>query len=168
MSYINIIFLDIDGVLSTERYMRVQALRSGKSTNDYEFQFNFDPIATDNLKEIVACTNANIVISSTWRIKRTNNSILWDELLNNMTKLGLKERIIGTTPIIFKDKRSNNRAIEIQQWLLDNKERDIKRFVIIDDTWDMGEYSSTNLARCWSYSGITAEIKEKAINILSI
>lgn len=157
----------MDGVLNTERYVRLQASGLGGSTADYKFQFNFDPIATANLKEIVTSTNAYIVFTSTWRIGQgDNNSILWVELMKNMDELGLKERVVGTTPIISQDGRSTNRASEICQWLLDNKDKEIMNFVIVDDAWDMGKYSNTNFVRCWSYSGITREVKERAIELL--
>lgn len=163
-----ILFLDIDGVLNTERYLRIQAQKLGYR-DDFTMQYNFDPVALNNLKEIMEITNAKIVISSTWRINKdnSNNPKEWDELIRNLDTVGIKDRIIDITPTVTNSRGLNIRWMEIKQWLHENKNMDIEGFVIIDDEWDMGEYTNTNFIRCWSYSGLTDEVKQAVISMLS-
>lgn len=136
------LFLDIDGVLNTEKYLRMQAQRCGykdKST----LQYNFDPIALGNLKQIIEATNANMVISSTWKLNKDNcdNSKEWTELVINLDSVGISDKIFGITPTICNTESFHVRWMEIKQWLQDNNDKDIENFVIIDDEWDMGEYT---------------------------
>ena len=57
------IFLDIDGVLNTER--NIKLLREqGKQTSD-KYGFLFDPLSVANLASILYQTSAEIIISST-------------------------------------------------------------------------------------------------------
>jgi hypothetical protein len=163
-----VIFLDIDGVLNTERYLRVQAQKCGYK-DQATMQYNFDPVALDNLKEIIEVTNANIVISSTWRLQKDSSeaSREWKELIRNFDSIGVSSRIIGVTPTIKNTESLNARWMEIKQWLQDNTDINIEKFVIIDDEWDMGEYTKHSFARCWSYSGLTNEVKETVLSLFS-
>lgn len=61
-----IIFLDIDGVLNTER-QHDRCVNEGITPVD-GFGYAFDPIAVANLKRIVEETGADIVISSSWKL----------------------------------------------------------------------------------------------------
>lgn len=161
-----IIFLDIDGVLNTERYLRVQVQKFGYK-DLATMQYNFDPVALNNLKEIIETINANIVISSTWRLNRDNNesSKEWSELIRNLDSVGIGDKVIGITPIVTDSKNMPVRWLEIKRWLQENTDINIEEFIIIDDEWEMGEYTETNFARCWSYSGLTSEVKEKVLSM---
>ena len=55
----NIIFLDVDGVLNSKKYKK----EIGSKFDDPQYQI--DPNAVAKLQQIVAMTNAKIVISST-------------------------------------------------------------------------------------------------------
>ncbi len=157
-------------MLNTERYLRIQKIKNnGIST--YNMQFKFDPVALKNLKDIVEKTDAYIVLSSTWRINKEveDKSQLWNEFINNMKVEGLEKRVIGTTPVLMdNEKIVFQRCNEIKQWLTENTDKNIEKFVIIDDEWEMGEYTNTNFARCWSYSGLNNEVKEKVLDILAV
>ena len=159
MIKIKIIFLDIDGVLNTERYLRIQS-RKCKGIIDSEMQFNFDPEATKNLCEIVDKTDSYIVVCSKW--KNDKNSRLWVEFMNNMHSIKLGERILDSTSNSYNNLISK----EIEEWFNNNVEKEIDNFVIISDKWNMGKYTDNNYVRCWEYSGITDDVKSKVIDIL--
>lgn len=114
-----VIFLDIDGVLNwngTED--RIDGF-VGLCTERIE-RFN---------KIIEAHPDAQIVISSTWRICSAHNSAYknFGELKQLLVVRGLKGEIIGHTPINFG---SRGRGSEIREWL--NGKEDLI-FVILDD-----------------------------------
>ena len=54
MNKINVIFLDIDGVLNTPRFQMIQVKNC--ECDLYESQFNFDPICMNNLKRFLLLT----------------------------------------------------------------------------------------------------------------
>lgn len=156
----NIIFLDIDGVLNTERYIVYQV--DNKITNGYDAQFNFDPKAMSNLREIVTKSNAKIVISSTWRMNRDyKNDQYWNAIFDNFSKYHIPAEIIDSTPILHTE-----RGNEIKKWLQDNKNLNIENFVILDDDSDMCEFTKTNLAKCSWKDGLSESAKIKALQIL--
>lgn len=113
-----LIFLDIDGVLVTNR-----SLMAGN-------EYRFDKECVKNLLEILTITGAKIVISSSWREDRTLNQL---KLLfeNN----GLGDNIIDITPIHGDHEI---RGSEIKAFL-DRSDLKIDKFVIIDDEEEMGE-----------------------------
>lgn len=159
-----VIFLDIDGVLSTIRYIEHQVKNT--NTNGYKAQFNFDPLCMQNLKQIIDKTDAKIVISSTWRLGGIRNNIHLDKILNNLNEYGLKDKVIGYTPDL-SDKYGfcGCRGYEIQKWLDDNKDMNIKSFVILDDDTDMFLLTH-KLIQCHHKYGLNREAKTKAINML--
>jgi hypothetical protein len=157
---IKVIFIEIDGVLNTERYIRIQSLKQG-GIIDSEMQFNFDPIALNNLKEIVEKTNAYLIIFSNW--KNYPESRLWKEFIKNMDGIGIKEKIFDVTPKLDTYKSGNVKYEEIKEWFRRNKDKEINKFLIIDDELEMGIYTDTNFIRCWSYSGLCDDIKKNIL-----
>jgi len=120
----NVIFLDIDGVMNHNLHM----IRSELHDN-----FEFCPVATNHLKEILTKTDSKIVLSSSWRIGETVKS-LKEELFCHYD---LQDYIIGLTP--FSGQYNEQRGLEIQQYIdaVKETERHVDRFVIIDDDKDM-------------------------------
>lgn len=162
-----IIFLDVDGVLNTERYRRIQAKNHAGVMLD-EFNLNFDPVATANLKQLIQETEAELVITSTWRIGKldTKYCFLWNHLERNLSLIALKHKVLDVTPLLYSVHTPYHRWHEIQHWLEANQHLSITQFVIIDDAWDMGIYNDHHFARCWSYTGLTHRVKQKALEIL--
>lgn len=122
----NIIFLDVDGVLNSrnkrdEVYEKTHKPHSGHS-------YPFDEKSLENLKLLVQETNSKIVITSVWR----KNEEKRRTLLNVLKEYNLDKEVIGYTPILNK-----KRGIEIKQFLINLKET--PNFVIIDDDSDMEE-----------------------------
>ena len=150
----NIIFLDVDGVLNTGRNQDIQEARDGKST--FHHQFSFDDECMRNLKEIIIQFDAFVVISSSWRIEK--NTIYWSELLSNFRKYEIEDRIIDKTAGF-----STIRGKEIKKWLDDNKEK-VTNYIIIDDEDDMLDLDN-HLVLCDDYYGFNNDKKTIAINI---
>lgn len=130
-----VIFLDIDGVLNTdETYDRIE--------QDYREtgirKILIDEFRVEYLKQIVECTGAKIVLSSSLRcyfekkedrvVPSTNKFAL--EFVNILNKYGLS--LYDVTPVL---KNSSDvvfqRQDEIKLWLLQHN--DVENFVILDD-----------------------------------
>ena len=155
---IKIIFLDIDGVLNTDRQVRINNL---KQIDDIDF----DKKAMENLKKIIAQTNAKIVIASTWRIHRKENGYLWKELVRNFEAYHINpDLIVDITPVLDMNMKPEIRELEILSWLKANN--NVEKFVILDDQWSMGKLNS-QFIRCLSFNGITSETAKKSIKILN-
>lgn len=126
----NVIFLDIDGVLNTPNY-GVQAHAMWKRTNGWfksrdEFGAIFDPMAVDCLEYLVHHTNAKVVVSSTWRKSGF-------QVMKDMFKMrGIDVDIIGVTPVL-----NTIRGEEIEHWLHENDY--VSNYVILDDDTDFTE-----------------------------
>lgn len=152
-----ILFLDIDGVVNTDRIARYRK-------NHGVEEMIFDEDAMKNLEHIVTSTECRIVISSTWRIHRDTMNPLWIALVDNLRKYNLENFLYDTThfddPVCF----SKPRWLEIKEWLVQN--RDIDSFVILDDEWDMDELNS-NFVRCSGAIGISRNNCKEAIAILN-
>ncbi|WP_156430912.1 HAD domain-containing protein [Paenibacillus sp. FJAT-26967] len=152
--------MDIDGVLNTDRAVRMQK-NSNKDTID------FDQESMMNLAMILKETNSYIVLTSTWRIHYGTDSRLWTELIRNFVEFGIEKRLLDITPILDKHLHTENRWKEIEMWLHENQEtRSIESFVILDDEWDMGIYTKDRFLKCQGYRGISIELKEKAVELL--
>lgn len=152
-----VVFLDIDGVINTDRIARY------RKNHDID-EMVFDEEAMNNLQQIVTNTGSKIVISSTWRIHYNTTTPLWVALVDNLEKYGLEQFIVGITPVEDGNPFSKPRRIEIKEWLDEHPEVDT--FVILDDEWDMGELTP-HFVRCAGSIGISSANCEEAIAILN-
>lgn len=174
----NIIFLDIDGVLVHENYIvsvypNIKRDRFGKL---------FCPIASSLLNELIEKTNAKIVITSSWRADGLKDmQTMWKE--RNMSG-----EVIDVTPYFYvrdtihMHKPSMPRGVEIDYWLHRNnymhhepdciadyetiKKCKIKNYIIIDDDTDMLWNQRNNFIRCNEMEGFTFNDFQKALKIL--
>lgn len=138
-----VIFLDVDGVLNSAR--------DGYSINlenDYHFEM---------LKKIVDATDANIVLSSSWRIGFSVLSLPEKNLIERLEKYGME--IMDFTPCM-----TGTRGDEIREWLSNNWP--VESFVILDDEGDMAEFKETNLVKTNTSIGLQEKDVDKAIEIL--
>ncbi len=141
---VKIIFLDIDGVLT-----------SLKSANQFGNYKTFLPSSVEALNHILKVSGAQIVISSAWRIGRTI-----EELRTIFNDQGIDgSKIIGLTPIL-RDKRGH----DIDSWLKTAR-LPVKSFVIIDDNSDM-EHHIGRLVQTTFEDGLEMSHAEKAIAML--
>jgi hypothetical protein len=113
----SVLFLDIDGVLNSDRYRYAHG--PGVRANDL-----IDPEAVETLNHITERWALKVVISSSWRVMPELESILRAK--------GVEAKIIGKT-----SSRAAVRGDEIRQWLAEHPE--VTAYVILDDDGDMGE-----------------------------
>ena len=171
-----IIFLDIDGVLNSEKWY-IERFDKNLYPNLENYPLcEFDPLAIEQLNLLTDKTNAKIVISSTWRMGRTI-----DELKKLFEEVGIKGEIIGITPhLTFNDGYGVERGNEINilidlnciRWwdkIFDEKEKNItlESYVILDDDPDMLLEQKDNFVRTSWRDGLTALHTRKAIKILN-
>lgn len=116
----NVIFLDIDGVLRTDASDRYWSEVTGQPIPKSVFDRLFSNHSIAILNEIVYITGAKVVITSTWRVQHSL------EDLRNIFKIrGFRGEIIDKTNII------GNRGEEIQEWL---DTHPVNKYVVIDDS----------------------------------
>jgi len=141
------LFLDIDGVLNTDKWLDEQAhirKQSGiKISSLFErglSHLNEEPIRI--LNELVTCFNLPVVISSNWRSRFSLK-----EIFRMLSLKGFKGEIIGQTPTNLAVRMSEEvpRYKEILKWLETNPT--IEDFVILDDS-PLGFYDRKNPKEC--------------------
>lgn len=150
----NTIFLDIDGVLNSDNFLRenkginnaINKLESNleifylRQIND----LNYNSILL--LKELANETNSDIVITSAWK-----NIRIWPLIEEYLVNKGLP--IVDTTTYI-----KGNRSEEISAYLKSHP--DIKRYIIIDDELFKGyeNYFDSFIHTNFYNKGLTEEI----------
>jgi len=147
---LKIVFLDIHGVLLTERH-RVpdESALWGRE---------LDPAAVANLRRILEDTGARIIITSSFRQGRTLS-----DLQRAFVKSGLAPFVIGLTPVL----RDGTRAAEIQTYIDDVKDSPsvVEEFVIVDDMPSMGPLHS-QFVQTEPWQGITDETYRQTMALL--
>lgn len=165
--FIDVIFLDIDGVMnSAESFARKLKLIQARLLDDREQDYPAEPMVS-NLNYITEKTGAKIVISSTWRLIHHLNlnrpEINNESLRSIFKKSGISAEIVGVTPRLNESKC---RGKEIDLYLKNFRNIDgIRNFVIIDDDSDMEPHMDKLVKTTWE-KGLTKEHAEKAIEIL--
>lgn len=135
-SDINVIFLDIDGVLNGYNFWNllgwniISKFHSNKLKGWYRNltePFGVHERKVKRLAKIVHKTGAKIVISSSWRFGLQSNRLTDDKkrLLELFDKYNIE--IYDYTPILPSRKREN----EIMAWLFRNPQ--VNKFIILDD-----------------------------------
>jgi len=117
----NVLFLDFDGVMVTDRYQAL--LTVTKSSLQDNFGAKFDSVCVEFLKQVIDNTEADIVVTSTWKMEMGLDGI--QEMWNARSLPG---KVIGITPNIDPIHRGE----EIAAWLDACGEE--CRYAIIDDT----------------------------------
>jgi hypothetical protein len=130
----SVLFLDIDGVLNSDRYRYLQPI----GTLEIEM---FDPAAVATLNAITARWGLKIVVSSSWRTM--------PDLPRLLRAKGVEAAIIGSTPSC-----AGPRGREIGQWLAEHPE--VTSYVILDDACDMDELQA-NLVQTDARYGLQPE-----------
>jgi len=134
----NILFLDIDGVLNIPI--------NTHSHNGLPLQ----EIFVERLNKIVEKVNPFLVVSSTWRKGKSVEKLR--ELFEERGFVH-KKRIIGKTPVLNNKERSE----EIKKWI---KQNDVEKFAVLDDRrLDINNFFRTN-----PHEGLTEEVVNDIIN----
>lgn len=115
----NIIFLDVDGVLNSIEHLIEVYNQTGKP--HHGINYPFDEKCMLNLKRLVEETHSALVITSTWRKYQDEK----ERLLEELRKYDLEKYVIGYT------KDLGNRVLEIKEYL--NSIGTDVYFVILDD-----------------------------------
>ena len=152
-----IIFLDFDGVMDTSYYDHILS-KEGKPGND-EYGAVFDPYCIRNLKRIIEETEADIVVSSSWKYMMG-----YQDFLNMWKDRGLPGFITDVTPNPV-DRRK--RGDEIDAWIEECKTE--CQYVIIDDLEanNFNEHQIPRLLIVNPFFGLDEETAERAIQILN-
>ena len=142
-----ILFLDIDGVLNSERLMAENDARHaalGSHTCEcYSLVYQMDRACVTRLNRILRETGALVVISSSWR-----KLMDIDEVTRVLVSFGFEGTVIGETPDLVNDAawlakhewgrngyERIDRGHEIWEWVAAHPE--VTHFVILDDCSDM-------------------------------
>ena len=151
-----VIFLDIDGVLTTE-------------ITKWSY---FDLICVERLKKILDATDAKLVLSSSWRLGfqdwRDKKKVCGKDVIPVLRELlqdnGIEGNLlVDKTPLdAFVNK---SRGQEIQDYLALNRE--VTSFVILDDDNDMEPHINKLVRTSWG-DGLLDEHVEQAIKILNM
>lgn len=166
----NIIFLDIDGVLNSQ-----ETLRKGiRISNEHVLRLH---------KITTSIPDCKIVISSSWRVVHKLDEIifvLWNAGLRNAHKT----TIIGMTPVWkteYEVKFNTGQQLtssivgayscrgeEIQAWISNFKSKElIKNYCIIDDTFDFLPNQQSRFIQTSNEIGLQDVQVEEAIKLLN-
>ena len=154
----NILFLDVDGVLNSERSFvaggdRVKQYGIDNPNDPYFLKITkctIDPVAVDLVNRVCKMCDAKIVVSSTHRKHFADNDNKLFAMKEYFSNLGInREYVIGWT-----ENLSTPRGIEIQDWL--ERHPETNRYVILDDSSDMMEHQMEFFVRCDGDIGVSS------------
>ena len=146
-----ILFLDIDGVLNTDRQQWYCQMNSIAPVD--KFGYAFDSKAVENLATILEETGAEIVISSSWKFLG----------LQTLQKMWKDRNMPGTILDITPD--GDNKGLKIDEWLLKH-EGQVSGYAIIDDENDMQPEQQEHFVQTNSQFGITLKDADRVMTIL--
>jgi len=160
---VKVLFLDIDGVLNSTRFM-VERAKAGtwESADPKDWTNMLDPIAVAILNRVVGATGCKIVISSSWRVAHP-----FDHIGLFMRKAGFVGEVIGQTAqyVRISSDVYGGRSVEIVSWLTDHPE--VESFAIVDDGSDAGIGMESRFVDTWLSVGLTNEDADRLIEILN-
>jgi len=138
-----VLFLDIDGVLNCQ------------TTPGSTFR-KLSPVLIERLDRVLDATNAQVVLSSTWRFAGV------ESVQKTLREAGMRNwaKIIDGTP---RDLGDVIRGREIGAWL--TKHPEVKQFAIVDDDWDMGSLLHRLVHTDWVH-GLTEKDAAELIRML--
>lgn len=160
-----IIFLDFDGVLQIDNHSNPWKgnanLIEGYSDRD-EYGLLFDYECVERLQQLIEATDAEVVISSSWRhLGLTTMMDMWMERQ-------MPGELIDIIPMYDQQstgrQNSMSRGECIEEWLKENK---CECYVILDDVNDFLKEQFEYFVETDYYLGFQDEDLEKAIGILS-
>ena len=151
-----VIFLDIDGVLNSEEWdVYVQSFIYGARFNSC-YLLSQEMIL--RLQNVVFQTNAEIVLTSSWRASERAMDALRRQL--NLYHLSIRD-----TTVIYA---YGNRADEVKLWI--ESHPNVTSYVIVDDEDDgftQDEILAAHFVQTTYAQGLTPEKAEKIIEILN-
>lgn len=148
-----ILFLDIDGVLNSARFLR----ENPGAFDGRVLSQMLDPAAVARLEQLSLATDMDVVVSSSWRIVFPLTSIA-----EALVAHGFTGRIVGATGT--GRNRKANRGLEILAWL-DSDQSAQDKFCILDDDSDMGVMLPVLVKTTWE-DGLLDEHVDRALALL--
>lgn len=149
-----VIFLDVDGVLNSRDWLVNNRVRTENSVN---------PEKVKLLAKIVQKTNAEVVLSSTWRYIPEHPMFMY--LTDILRQNGIK--IHSFTP-----KLDGDRPKEIMEWI--DKRQEEVQFISIEDDFSEDDYRKYGIedrlvktSFYGEYGGLQKEHVEKSIRLLN-
>ena len=169
----NIIFLDVDGVLNSMAYFEWLKESQNSLHKDGEYD-DISDFHLQMLSKIYHACNAHIVLTSTWRELDDESDMncypMYQYLVKSLAKYNMK--IISKTPIV-----NMNRPLEIVTWLDSRVDKDEIKFVSLDDDFSKENYEKYGIGECLvhtrffcndiSEGGLQQEHVDRAIEILN-
>ena len=148
-----VIFLDFDGVLNCEKYIQ----------SCEENGVIIDPAKMLLLKKLINATEAEIVLTTSWREH-------WDKHISKCDNIGIKiNEIFKKYDLEIFDKTTklkSSREAEIKDWL--NKNIEVGDFVVLDDAFLSADYLDGHFVKTSNYfGGLDKNDVKKAIEILN-
>ena len=132
-----VIFLDVDGVLNSQRScLAFGNLPSGMHPKAWT---QLDPLALNMIRDIAALADAKIVLSSTWRMLRPVEEYARDFDLPIVDKTA-----VGSSS-------GRERGYEIQDWL--DLHPEVENYAIIDDDSDMLDHQMAHFVHTSGLDG---------------
>lgn len=171
----NIIFLDIDGVLNSNDWYK----RRGEATTLPHPLDDIDPECVKHLNKIIEETEAKVVVSSTWRLGHTIEG-----LQNILEKIDFKGELVGVTPHLGGiEGYTIPRGCEIERWLKEHgkfqrinwsiktqreyvEKSIVKNYVILDDDSDMLLCQREHFVKTSWKDGLNEKLALQCIEIL--
>lgn len=152
-----IIFLDIDGVLNSDMWLRSLTPENWPASH-------IDPEAVAVLNQIICRTEAKCVISSAWRKQYS-----LDYIKKALSDAGFTGEIVGQTPDFFalrhqRTSKAYTRGDEIQAWI-DQQDNKPEAFLILDDCEDMAHLTG-HLIKTDGVFGLLPEHVKDAVIML--
>lgn len=159
---LNVIFLDIDGVLNHQVYFKEEQAAGHVRSSSFEA---IDRQCIKHLNTLIKDTNSVVVVTSVWRYGHTV-----DSLQARLVQYGFTGTIIDFTEDFCRKYTWACRGNEIQAWIdtyLQSRPYDTINYVILDDDSDMLLHHSSHFVLTDNYIGITPTTVYKATKILS-
>lgn len=171
-----VLFLDIDGVLNSERFL-VAAYASVKPGAS-PFDRQIDPAAVEIVNDVVARTDCKVVLSSAWRYGKNGLDHERRFVEKILRSCGARFALFDSTPTyldVFMAKHGRvsgfadhdpaiDRGAEIGHWLLEACHL-VSTYAIVDDYGDMGPHAE-RLVRTSPSVGITVADAERLVALL--
>lgn len=166
----NIVFLDIDGVINSDRSFVAMAGKDlGRPDDGYITRMTVttvDPIAVAIVNKILERADAKIVLSSSHRNNfDKDDEVALLQIQHYLIRLGLNGgRCIGRTPTYYIP-----RGGEIAIWLENNSLKyGVSNYVILDDHADMLPEQKDNFVQTDPSIGMSAKDYRDACRIFNV
>ena len=159
----NVIFLDLDGVLNSERSFLASAMIAKDEVESvwHRTWRTIDPIAVNLVNRLCKDSKSKIVISSSHKKEVPSGPDKLFGLRDYFETLGIDhDLIVGWTPTSL-----GIRGNEIQAFL--DKHPEITNYLIIDDTVEFLSSQLGNFTRCDSEIGMSAKNYREGMQILT-